>query len=93
MEYLNAVPLKSLSMGAFLSFCQNWPARPVSLQRKCNNFKEHLHDNSSHCSGGVYIIFQACYIEGVVELFLPNARCGRSVLSNGKRPKSAHDAD
>ena len=69
-----------------LSFCQNWPAKPVGLQTKCNNLKEHLHDNPSHCSGGVYIIFRACYIEGVVKLFLLNAQSGRSVLSNGKRP-------
>ena len=70
-----------------LSFCQNWPARPVSLQRKRNNLKEYLLDNPSHCSGGVYIILEVCYIEGVVELLLPNARSGRSVLSNGKRPE------
>ena len=31
-----------------LSFCQNWPA---SMQRKCNNLKEHLHDNPSNYSG------------------------------------------
>ena len=71
-----------------LSFCQNWPARPVSLQRKCNDLKEHLHDNPSHCSGGVYIILEVCYSEGVVELFLPNGRSGQSLLSNGKRPKA-----
>ena len=43
-----------------LSFCQNWPARPVSLQRKWNNLKEHLHDNPSHSSEGVYIIVEVC---------------------------------
>ena len=37
------------------SFCQNWPARPVTLQRKCKNLKEHWHDNPSHSSGEVYI--------------------------------------
>ena len=36
------------------SFCS------VSLQIKCNNLKEHLHDNSSHSSGGVYIILEVC---------------------------------
>ena len=43
-----------------LSFCQNWPARPNNLQRKCNNLKEHLHDNPSHSSRGVYIILDVC---------------------------------
>ena len=43
-----------------LSFCQNWPARPIGLQRKCNNLKEHLHDNPSHSSGGLYIILEEC---------------------------------
>ena len=38
-----------------LSFCQNWPARPVTLQIKCNNLKENWHDYPSHSSGGVYI--------------------------------------
>ena len=66
-----------------LSFCQNRPARPVNLQRKCNNLKDHLHDNSFHSSGGVYHP-RSVLIEGVVEL--PNARSGRPVLSNGKRP-------
>ena len=41
-----------------LSFCQNWPARPFSLQRKCNNLKEHLDDSPSYSSGGVYIILK-----------------------------------
>ena len=43
-----------------LSFLQNWPARLVCLQGKCNNLKEHLHDNPSYCSGGVYIILEVC---------------------------------
>ena len=43
-----------------LSFRQNWPARPVSLERKCNNLKENLHDNPSHSSGGVHIILEVC---------------------------------
>ena len=34
-----------------LSFCQNWPARPIGLQRKGKNVKEHLHDNPLHSSG------------------------------------------
>ena len=34
-----------------LSFCQNWPARPISLQRKCNNLKEHLRDDPSQMPG------------------------------------------
>ena len=49
--------------------CQKWPARPVSLQRKCNNLKEHLHDNPSHSS--------KC-----VNLSPSKFRLGRSVLSN-----------
>ena len=69
-----------------LSICQNWPARPVNLQRKCNNLEEHLGDNPSHSSGEVYIILEKCKFEGPVELVLPNARSGRLVLSNGKRP-------
>ena len=72
-----------------LSFCQNWPARTVSLQRKCSNLNEYLHEDSSHSPGGVYIILEVCLFEGVVELVLPNTQTGgRSVLSNGKRPKS-----
>ena len=43
-----------------LPFCPTWPARPVILQRKCNNLKENLHDNPSYSSGGVYIISEAC---------------------------------
>ena len=43
-----------------LSFCQNWPAGSISLQGKCNNLKEHMHDNPSHSSGGVYIILEVC---------------------------------
>ena len=39
-----------------LSFHQNWPAKPASLQRKCNNLKEHLHNNPSYSYEGVYII-------------------------------------
>ena len=69
-----------------LSFCQNWPVRPVSLQKKSNNMKEHLHDNPSSSSGGLYIILEECKFEGVLELNLPNSWSGRSVLSNGKRP-------
>ena len=71
-----------------LSICQNWPARPVNLQRKCNNLEELLGDNPSHSSGEVYIILEKCKFEGPVELVLPNVRSGRSVLSNGKRPKA-----
>ena len=51
-----------------LSFCQNWPVRPVSLERKRSNLKEHLHDNPWHSYGGVRIILEEGYIEGVVEL-------------------------
>ena len=47
-----------------------------------------MHDNPSHSSGGVYIIFEVGEFEGVVELVFPNAWAGQSVLSNGKRPKS-----
>ena len=64
-----------------LSFCKNWPARPGSLQRKCNNLREHSHDSPSHFSG-VYIILEVCLFEGVVELVLPNAWSGQPVLSN-----------
>ena len=74
-----------------LSFGQNWPAaRPVSLQRKCNNLKEHLHDNPSNSSGVVYtcIILEVGEFEGVVQLIFSNAWSGQSVLSNRKRPKS-----
>ena len=45
-----------------LSFGQNRPARPVSLQRKYNNMKEHLHDNPLQSSGGVFIILEVYYI-------------------------------
>ena len=69
-----------------ISFCQNWPARPNNLQRKCNNLKEHLHDDPSHSSGGVYHP-RSVLIWMLVELVLPNAQSGRSVLSNGNRPK------
>ena len=68
-----------------LSFCQNWPARPVSLLREFDNLKEQLHD-LSHYSGGVYIILEVCLFEGVVELVLPN---GRSVVPNRKRPEAS----
>ena len=73
-----------------LSFCQNRPARPVSLKRKCNNLKKQLHDNPSHSSGVVYtcLILELGEFEGVVELVFPNAWAGQSVLLNGKRPKS-----
>ena len=43
-----------------LSFCQNWPARPITLQRKCNHLKEHLHDIPSYSSGGVDMILEVC---------------------------------
>ena len=43
-----------------LSFCQNWLARPISLQGKFSNLKEHLHDNPSNSSGGGYIILEVC---------------------------------
>ena len=51
-----------------LSFCQDWPAKHVSLQRKCNNLKEHLQYNPSHSSGGVYYHPQNMLFQGVVEL-------------------------
>ena len=40
-----------------LSFCQIWPARPVSLQGKWNSLKEHLHDDPSHSCRGVYNVY------------------------------------
>ena len=49
-------------------------ARFVSLQRKCINLKEHLHDNPSHSSGEVHIILEVCLFEGLVEQVLHNAR-------------------
>ena len=52
-----------------LSFCQNWTARPISLQRKCNNLKEHLHDNPSHSSGGLYIILKECLFCSIFKIF------------------------
>ena len=41
-----------------LSFCQNWPVRPVILQTKCYNLKKQWHDTPSHSSGGVYIVVE-----------------------------------
>ena len=64
-----------------LFFCQAWPIRPISLQRKCNKLKEHLQDNPSHSSGGVYIVLKTCYFEGVVEL---NAWSGPSSETQGQ---------
>ena len=43
-----------LTPGA-LSFCENWPARPNHLQRKCNSLKEHLHDIIPRILLGEYI--------------------------------------
>ena len=49
--FLLDVPVCNLHSS--ISFCQNWLARPVRVQRKCNNSKEHLHDSPSHSSGRV----------------------------------------
>ena len=44
--------------------------RFVSLQRKCINLKEHLHDNPCHSSGDVHIILKVCLFEGFFFLFV-----------------------
>ena len=68
-----------------LSSCHKWPARPVSSHRKRNN----LRGTCMIISGILleeYISLSECVVEVVLTT---SARSGRSVLSNGKRPKLA----
>ena len=74
------------SKGAFL--LSELAGQTRQFAKKMQQFEEDLHENLSHPSGGVYATFELCYYEGVVKLVLPNTLSGRSVLSNGKRPKA-----
>ena len=53
-----------------LSFCQDWLARPVSLQRKCGNLKKQLNDNPSH--------LREEYICHPRNVLIEGERCGAS---------------